>query len=69
MSTNSSKLYNTAGTRLPSGACVVIVRTQWNAATIDKLETGCLKVLDENKVQHKIITVPGAFEITFAIKK
>ena len=69
MSTDSSNLYNTTGIRLPKDACVVIVRTEWNAATIDKLEAGCIKILSENNVHHKIITVPGAFEITFAIKK
>lgn len=69
MSTNSSNLNNTTGIRLPKDACVVIVRTEWNADTIDKLEAGCVKILDEQLVHHKIITVPGAFEISFAIKK
>lgn len=69
MSFNSSNLYNTTGIRLPKDACVVIVRTEWNAASVDKLEEGCIKVLDENKVHHKTIMVPGAFEIPFAIKK
>ncbi|MBS1753370.1 MAG: 6,7-dimethyl-8-ribityllumazine synthase [Ferruginibacter sp.] len=69
MSVNSSNLYNTTGIRLPKDACVVIVRTLWNAATIDKLEAGCLKILKENNVQYKLIQVPGSFEITFAIKK
>ncbi len=68
MSTDSSKLYNTTGIQLPRGTCVVIVRTEWNAATIDKLEAGCKKILDEHEVQHRSITVPGAFEIPFGIK-
>src|ERR1700712_4114136 len=68
MAISTSNLYSTAGIQLPKDACVVIVRTEWNAETIDKLETGCNKVLDENKVIHKTITVPGAFEISFAIK-
>jgi len=68
MSTNSSNLYSTTGIQLPKDACVVIVRTEWNAATIDKLEAGCNKILDENKVMHKTIMVPGAFEISFAVK-
>ena len=68
MSTNSSNLYSTTVMQLQKGACVVIVRTEWNAASIDKLEAGCIKVLDENKVMHKTIVVPGAFEIPFAIK-
>ena len=68
MSTNSSNLYNTTGIQLPKDACVVIVRTEWNAASIDKLEAGCIKVLEEHKVMHKTILVPGAFEISFAVK-
>lgn len=69
MSTNSSKLTDTTGIRLPTGACVVIVRTEWNAVTVDKLEDGCKKILDDHKIQHMSITVPGAFEIPFAVKK
>ena len=68
MSTQSSNLYNTAGIQLKKDACVVIVRTEWNAATIDKLEEGCKKILDEYKVKRMTVTVPGAFELTFAIK-
>ena len=68
MSTDSSNLYNTTGIQLSKDACVVIIRTEWNAATVDKLEEGCKKILVENKVQHMSITVPGAFEIPFAIK-
>jgi 6,7-dimethyl-8-ribityllumazine synthase len=68
MSTDSN-LNNTTGILLPPGACVVIVQTEWNAATIKKLHTGCTNILDANQVHYKVITVPGAFEIPFAIKK
>jgi 6,7-dimethyl-8-ribityllumazine synthase len=68
MSIHSPNLYNTAGIRLPKDACVVIIRTEWNATTVNKLEEGCNKILTDNKVQHMSITVPGAFEIPFAIK-
>lgn len=68
MSIASTNLYSTAGILIPKDACVVIVRTEWNAGTVDKLEAGCLKVLDEHKIKHCTITVPGAFEIPFAIK-
>ena len=65
---NSKLLENNTGA-LPKGACVVIVRTEWNAAIIDKLEEGCTRILAQQKVKKvKIITVPGAFEIPFAIK-
>lgn len=69
MSTDSNNLYNTTGIQLPPDACVVIVRTEWNAVTVDKLEAGCKEVLAGYKVQHMSIAVPGAFELTFAIKK
>jgi 6,7-dimethyl-8-ribityllumazine synthase len=69
MSVSSSNLLNTTGIQLPKGACVVIVRTEWNAASIDKLEAGSIKILNAHRVAHKTITVPGAFEITFAIKR
>lgn len=68
MSTSSTDLYNRTGTRLPKGACVVIIITEWNAAAISKLVDGCKKVLDEHDVHYKIVTVPGAFEIAYAIK-
>ena len=68
MSVSAENLYSTAGIRIPKDACVVIVRTEWNAATVDKLEEGCKKILLDNKVQNSSITVPGAFEIPYAIK-
>jgi 6,7-dimethyl-8-ribityllumazine synthase len=68
MSINSSNLYNITGIQNLKDACVVIVRTEWNAETIDKLEAGCFKVLDKHQVHHTVITVPGAFEIPFAVK-
>lgn len=49
-------------------AFVVIVKTEWNAHIIDRLEEGCIKVLQASGVQSKTIVVPGAFEIPFAIK-
>jgi len=68
MSVNSDQLLNIAGIHLPQDACIVIIRTEWNAAVLDKLEAGCKKVLDENKICFKVITIPGAFEIPFAVK-
>jgi 6,7-dimethyl-8-ribityllumazine synthase len=68
MSTQSSNVYNTTGILLPTDAFVVIVCTEWNAQTIEKLVAGATKILTEHKVSYKIITVPGAFEIPFAIK-
>ena len=68
MSTSSANLYNISGILLPKDACIVIVRTEWNADTIEKLENGCKKVLEENGIHFKNLTVPGAFEIAFCIK-
>ena len=68
MSTSTSNLYNTTGIRLPKGACVVIVKTEWNADSVDKLVAGCKMVLDEHGIHFKVLTVPGAFEIAFSIK-
>jgi 6,7-dimethyl-8-ribityllumazine synthase len=68
MSTQSSNLYNTIGIQLPTDAFVVIVCTEWNAETIEKLVAGATKILTQHEVEYKIITVPGAFEIPFAIK-
>ena len=68
MAISTEILYSTAGIQLPKGACVVIVSTEWNATSIAKLEAGCKKVLDQNNVPYKIITVPGAFEIPFCVK-
>ena len=50
-------------------AFVVIVKTEWNAAIVNKLEAGVKKVLKANNISFKTITVPGAFEITFAVKQ
>ena len=49
-------------------AFVVIVKTEWNSNIINKLEEGAVRILDAQKVDYIIITVPGAFEIPFAIK-
>jgi len=50
-------------------AFVVLVKTEWNAAVVDELESGCIKILQQYKVEKIItLTVPGCFEIPFAIK-
>jgi 6,7-dimethyl-8-ribityllumazine synthase len=57
------------GIPLSKDACVVLVRTEWNAALVDELETGCRDELRKNGIKKIItITVPGAFEIPFGIK-
>jgi 6,7-dimethyl-8-ribityllumazine synthase len=49
-------------------AFVVIVNTEWNATIVNKLTTGAKKVLSSNGITYKVITVPGAVEIPFAVK-
>lgn len=66
---SNSKLLQIEAGILKQDACIVIVRTEWNASIIDELEKGCVRVLEANKVKHiHVINVPGAFEIPFAIK-
>lgn len=49
-------------------AFVVIVKTEWNAHIINKLEAGAKKILKEQGITCKTLVVPGAFEIPFAVK-
>jgi 6,7-dimethyl-8-ribityllumazine synthase len=54
---------------LNKDACIVLVKTEWNAAIVDQLERGCIAMLEKYKVKKiVVVTVPGAFEIPFAIK-
>jgi len=65
---NSNLLSNAAGIPGIEGACVVIVRTEWNAAIVGALEEGCRSVLEKSGVKYRVINVPGAFEIPFGIR-
>jgi 6,7-dimethyl-8-ribityllumazine synthase len=58
---STSHIFDTEGIHLPTDAFVVIVRTAWNAEIVDKLESGCLQVLDKKNIPYRVITVPGAF--------
>jgi 6,7-dimethyl-8-ribityllumazine synthase len=49
-------------------AFVVIVKAEWNAPIINKLEAGVKKILKAQGIASKTLTVPGAFEIPFAVK-
>jgi 6,7-dimethyl-8-ribityllumazine synthase len=52
-----------------TGACVVIVKTEWNSAIVDELEKGAKLALTKKGVDNIItIVVPGAVEIPFSIK-
>lgn len=64
----NSKLFDT-GILNVQDACIVLVKTEWNAAIVDELERGCRKVLEQRGLTNTItLTVPGAVEIPFAIK-
>jgi len=56
------------GTPLIQGAFVIIVKTEWNAHIVDRLEEGCRKVLEQNGITTETIVVPGAVEIPFAVR-
>lgn len=52
-----------------TNACIVIVRTDWNAAIVDELEKGCMKIFRREGLNNiRVVSVPGAFEIPFGIK-
>ncbi len=50
-------------------AFVVIVKTEWNAHIVNELAAGCEQALNDSGVSFETITVPGAFEIPFIIKR
>jgi 6,7-dimethyl-8-ribityllumazine synthase len=67
---NNSTLLNIDTGILHKDACIVMIKTEWNSEVIDELENGSKRILDrEGFKNHKTITVPGAFEIPFAIRK
>lgn len=66
---SNSKLLHMDTGILPKDACVVIVRTEWNAEIVDELEKGCVQTLKDHAVKKfQVITVPGAFETSFAVQ-
>ena len=65
----NQNLYHIDTGILPKDACIVIVHTQWNQDIVNKLVDGCKSILDEYQMtNYRVISVPGAFEIPFAIK-
>ncbi len=68
-STGSSGFLQSGAGILPKDACIVLVRTEWNANIVDELEKGCNNVFGKHEVENVItLTVPGAVEIGYAIK-
>lgn len=69
MASVNEDLYKLNAGILPKDACIVIVHTEWNSQTVNKLLEGCIKILQQYEMtNYKIVRVPGAFEIPFAIK-
>jgi 6,7-dimethyl-8-ribityllumazine synthase len=58
-----------AGIPLKKDACVVLVQTAWNQKIVGALREGCVRKLEHHNTRFEIVTVPGAFEIPFGIKK
>lgn len=67
MAFSSPEQIKATGILIPKDACIIIVRTEWNAPIVDLLEAGCVATLKKHNVSYKVVTVPGAFEIGFAI--
>jgi 6,7-dimethyl-8-ribityllumazine synthase len=68
MSVNRPENISSTGIQVKKDAFVVIIRTEWNDEILSALETGSRKILDDYQVYHEVITIPGAFEISFTIK-
>jgi 6,7-dimethyl-8-ribityllumazine synthase len=67
---NSKLLQTETGILHPESACIVLIKTEWNAGIVDELERGALAVLEQQGVKRVIrLTVPGAVEIPFAIRQ
>src|SRR5436190_12084986 len=66
---NSKLLQMDTGILNVQDACIVLVKTEWNAAIVDELEKGTIAELQKQKVKKILtVTVPGVVEISFAIK-
>jgi 6,7-dimethyl-8-ribityllumazine synthase len=66
---NSKLLQVDTGILNVQDACIVLVKTEWNAAITGELEKGALAELQKHNIKKIIsITVPGAVEIPFAIR-
>ena len=69
MGLTNANLFNIDTGILQKDAFIVIVRTEWNAPIVDKLQEGCVWVLSKYEMKnYRVLNVPGAFEIPFAIK-
>ena len=66
---NTTLLEPDTGAKDFPGACVVLVRTEWNAGVVDELEKGAVSLLKKHGVKDlRHVLVPGAVEIPFAVR-
>jgi 6,7-dimethyl-8-ribityllumazine synthase len=66
---NSKLLHLDTGILNIQDACIVLVKTEWNAAIVDELENGAIKELLKHQVKKIMsVAVPGAVEIPYAIR-
>ena len=65
---NSKLLQQIEGIQNFSGAFVVLVKSEWNAAIVDELEKGCITILQDYKIAYTTLIVPGAVELPFAVQ-
>ena len=66
---NSKLLKIDTGILKVRNACIVLVKTEWNAVIVDELEKGCVAELQKYGVKKIItVTVPGAVEIPFGVR-
>ena len=66
---NSKLLQMDTGILNVQDACIVLVKTEWNAAIAGELEKGAIAELQKHHVKKIVsVIVPGAVEIPFAIK-
>lgn len=68
-SSGNDNLFQLDAGILSKDACIVMVKTAWNASIVDELENGCRKVFAQYGINNLVtLVVPGAVEISFAIK-
>lgn len=67
MATKGNKILHKGIPKLKD-AFIVIVKTEWNKYIVDKLEEGAVNIFQQQKINYKILVVPGAVEIPFAVK-
>lgn len=66
---NNILLQEIEGIRKIKDALIILVKTEWNAAIVDELENGCKRILELHNIEFNTIVVPGAVEISFAVKQ